>query len=53
MRTVTLLALLALGACGHDETLPVCSGPLFPLNTGHWTATAADLRSPTPIPPNK
>jgi hypothetical protein len=51
MRLIALLALLVLAACGHDEPLPVCSGPIFPINAGHWTPTAADLRTPAPIKP--
>ena len=53
MKFIVVLALLSLAACGHDEPLPSCSGPIFQLNTGRWTATAADLRTPPAIRPGQ
>jgi type IV secretory pathway VirB9-like protein len=43
--TISLLALLALGACGHHE-MAECSGPLFAFNAGTWQPAADDLVAP-------
>jgi type IV secretion system protein VirB7 len=42
MRRLIFLLLLSLAACGSQEPLAACKGPVFALNTGHWTPTPAD-----------
>jgi predicted small lipoprotein YifL len=46
MRCLVFLFLLSLAACGSKEPLAVSKGPIFPLNTGHWKPTQADLATP-------
>ena len=45
---VTLVALIGLAACSGAETLATPTGPVFPLNTGHWQPAPADLQLPGP-----
>ena len=49
MRRLVLLALLALAACNEVEPPPSCHGDIFPLNTGRWNPTPADLGTPAQI----
>ena len=35
-----------LAGCSNPDPLAVASGPLFPLNTGHWQPTPQDLSAP-------
>lgn len=44
-----LLILVTLGllaGCADSDPLAVASGPLFPLNPGHWQPTPQDLAAP-------
>jgi len=41
---VALVALIGLAACSGGETLATPTGPVFPLNTGHWQPAPADLQ---------
>jgi Outer membrane lipoprotein virB7 len=41
---LTTLGLLA--GCSNPDPLAVASGPLFPLNAGHWQPTPRDVASP-------
>ncbi len=43
---VILTSLLGLAACGGTG-LATPTGPVFPLNTGHWQPTPEDFRVPT------
>lgn len=43
---LVLLTLGLLAGCSNPDPLAVASGPLFPLNTGHWQPTPQDLASP-------
>ncbi|MBP2300914.1 hypothetical protein [Azospirillum picis] len=45
IRTLALLLLCALPACAGHPPLAEASGPLRPLNPGHWTPSEADLRA--------
>ena len=45
---VALVALIGLAACSSAETLATPTGPVFPLNTGHWQPAPADLQLPGP-----
>jgi len=47
MRQILLLLLVALAGCQDGEKLAECKGPAFPLNTGHWQPTPADLEART------
>lgn len=53
IRVLAILLLCTLSACAETPPLGEATGPLRPLNPGHWTPSAADL-SPTaalwPIP---
>jgi hypothetical protein len=40
------LTLGLLAGCVNPDPLAVASGPLFPLNPGHWQPTAQDLAAP-------
>ncbi len=47
MKTIiALAALVCLAACSNSDVLATPTGPVFPLNTGHWQPTAADLQVP-------
>lgn len=35
-----------LAGCSNPDPLAVASGPLFPLNTGHWQPAPQDLAAP-------
>lgn len=41
-----VLTLGLLAGCANPDPLAVASGPLFPLNTGHWQPTPQDLAAP-------
>ena len=41
-----LLTLGLLTGCSNPDPLAVASGPLFPLNAGHWQPTPQDLSAP-------
>ncbi|RZS76866.1 type IV secretion system protein VirB7 [Phyllobacterium myrsinacearum] len=43
MRFCLLIAVLCLSACQTSGKLPTCSGPIFPLNVGHWQPAPGDL----------
>ncbi len=45
---VILAALIILTACSGNEILATPTGPVFPLNTGHWQPAPADLQLPGP-----
>jgi hypothetical protein len=38
-----------LAGCSNPDPLAVASGPLFPLNAGHWQPTPQDLASPPAV----
>jgi hypothetical protein len=46
---VIILTLGLLAGCSNSDPLAVASGPVFPLNAGHWQPTAADLASPPAV----
>jgi hypothetical protein len=37
---------LLLSGCANPDPLAVVSGPLYPLNAGHWQPTPQDLSAP-------
>jgi hypothetical protein len=44
-----ILAIVTLGllaGCSNSDPLAVATGPLFPLNLGHWQPSSNDLASP-------
>ena len=41
-----LLTLGLLTGCSNPDPLAAASGPLFPLNTGHWQPMPQDLSAP-------
>jgi hypothetical protein len=41
-----LLTVGGLAGCSDPDALAVASGPLFPLNAGHWQPTPQDLAAP-------
>ena len=41
---VILAALIILTACSGNEILATPTGPVFPLNTGHWQPAPGDLQ---------
>ena len=44
---VLLIATIGvLGGCANPDPLAVASGPLYPLNAGHWQPTPQDLSAP-------
>jgi len=43
---LVLLTFGVLAGCSNPDPLAVASGPLFPLNPGHWQPTSQDLDSP-------
>jgi hypothetical protein len=44
-----LVTLGLLAGCAGSDPLAVASGPLFPLNPGHWQPTPQDLAAPPPV----
>lgn len=47
LRVILLLVTFGLLAgCGASDPLAVASGPLFPLNAGHWQPTPQELAAP-------
>jgi hypothetical protein len=48
---LVLLATLMLGACAQTHELAMPKGPLFSLNTGHWTPVPDDLAPPRSTKP--
>lgn len=44
-----LVTLGLLSGCGNPDPLPVASGPLFPLNPGHWQPAPQDLAAPPSV----
>ena len=47
-----ILVLLTFGllvGCANSDPLAVASGPLFPLNSGHWQPTPQDLAAPPSV----
>lgn len=47
-----LLILVTLGllaGCAGSDPLAVASGPLFPLNSGHWQPAPQELAAPAPV----
>lgn len=38
-----------LAGCGNSDPLAVASGPLFPLNAGHWQPTPRELAAPPAV----
>ncbi len=43
---LVLVTLGLLAGCSNPDRLAVASGPLFPLNSGHWQPTSQDLAAP-------
>jgi Outer membrane lipoprotein virB7 len=41
-----VLILMALAACSNGEELASCKGPVFQLNTGHWSPAPSELAIP-------
>jgi hypothetical protein len=49
-RFFLILAMVALlGGCSNSDPLAVASGPVFPLNAGHWQPARQDLAAPPPV----
>jgi hypothetical protein len=46
MFCLIVLTLGLLAGCANPDPLAVASGPLFPLNPGHWQPTPQDLAAP-------
>jgi hypothetical protein len=46
---LVLVTLGLLAGCASSDPLAVASGPLFPLNSGHWQPAAQDLAAPPPV----
>jgi hypothetical protein len=44
-----LITLGFLAGCGDSDPLAVASGPLFPLNAGHWQPTPQELAAAPPV----
>jgi Outer membrane lipoprotein virB7 len=44
-----LLTLGLLAGCAGSDPLAVASGPVFPLNAGHWHPTPQDLATPPSV----
>lgn len=44
-----LVTLGLLAGCGNGDPLAEASGPLFPLNTGHWQPAPSDLAAPPKV----
>jgi hypothetical protein len=44
-----LAAVGLLGGCSNSDPLAVASGPVFPLNAGHWQPARQDLAAPPPV----
>lgn len=44
-----LVTLGLLAGCAGSDRLAVASGPLFPLNAGHWQAVPQDLAAPPAV----
>jgi hypothetical protein len=44
-----LLTLGLLAGCASSDPLAVASGPVFPLNAGHWQPTPQDLAVPPSV----
>jgi hypothetical protein len=44
-----LVTLGLLAGCGNGDPLAVASGPLFPLNAGHWQPGPQDLVAPPKV----
>ena len=38
-----------LGGCSNSDPLALASGPVFPLNPGHWQPARQDLAAPPPV----
>jgi len=50
LQMVLLLVTLGLLAgCADSDPLAVASGPVFPLNAGHWQPAPQDLAAPPPV----
>lgn len=47
--TLILITFGLLTGCGSADPLAVASGPLFPLNTGHWQPTRQELAAPPAV----
>lgn len=43
---------LLLSGCANSDPLAVASGPLYPLNAGHWQPTPQELSAPPPVTRN-
>lgn len=43
---IILVTLGLLAGCAGSDSLAVASGPLFPLNAGHWQPTPQELAAP-------
>lgn len=47
-----LLIIITIGllaGCSNPDPLAVASGPIFPLNAGHWQPTPQDLAAPSKV----
>lgn len=50
LRAILLAVTIALlTGCSSGDPLAVASGPLFPLNAGHWQPARADLAAPPSV----
>jgi len=49
-RFLVILAIVGLlNGCSESYPLAVASGPVFPLNSGHWQPTPQDLAAPPSV----
>ncbi|MBO9136610.1 type IV secretion system lipoprotein VirB7 (plasmid) [Rhizobium sp. B230/85] len=44
MKYFLVILSLCLASCQTNDKLASCSGPIFPLNTGRWQPSPADLK---------
>lgn len=50
LRVILMVAaFVLLTGCSNGDPLAVASGPLFPLNPGHWQPAQQDLAAPPAV----
>jgi hypothetical protein len=49
---IILVTFGLLAGCANPDPLAVASGPLFPLNAGHWQPTPQDMNAPPVVAHN-